>query len=154
MPCRTPDELAAALQALAGPSRDKTAARFFVDGFSGALASQGIDREFGLIRIHSQQKDMISLSGRIDILTRPGTTRSVAARSLFQDESFNSRNPLLRVHLSVSPISVRQYVEISAALVKRSVYFLDFERRGLTTTSWLKPPSGRKFNPLDWALAL
>ncbi len=70
-----PDELAAALQALAGPSVGPNGGQIFIDGFTGGrLPPKDSIRE---IRINqnpfSAENDQPS--GRIDILTRPGTDK-------------------------------------------------------------------------------
>src|SRR5439155_21893850 len=70
-----PDELAAALQALAGPSMGPNGGQIFVDGFSGGrLPPKESIRE---IRINQNPfaAENDQPSGRIDILTRPGTDR-------------------------------------------------------------------------------
>ena len=68
-----PDELAAALQALAGPSMGPNGGQIFVDGFSGGrMPPKESIRE---IRINQNPfaAENDQPSGRIDILTRPGT---------------------------------------------------------------------------------
>ncbi|HEV7798225.1 MAG TPA: carboxypeptidase-like regulatory domain-containing protein [Pyrinomonadaceae bacterium] len=70
-----PDELAAALQALAGPSMGPNGGQIFVDGFSGGrLPPKESIRE---IRINQNPfaAENDQPSGRIDILTRPGTDK-------------------------------------------------------------------------------
>ena len=74
-----PDELAAALQALAGPSVGPNGGQIFIDGFTGGnLPSKDAIRE---IRINQNPfaAENDQPSARIDILTRPGTENSVAA---------------------------------------------------------------------------
>src|ERR1051325_11288625 len=71
-----PDDLAAALQALAGPSGGPNGGQIFVDGFTGGrLPPRASIRE---IRINSNpfsaEYDRLGF-GRIEILTRPGTDR-------------------------------------------------------------------------------
>jgi len=70
-----PDELAAALQALAGPSVGPNGGQIFIDGFTGSnLPSKDAIRE---IRINQNPfaAENDQPSGRIDILTRPGTDK-------------------------------------------------------------------------------
>ena len=70
-----PDELAAALQALAGPSVGPNGGQIFIDGFSGGrLPPKDSIRE---IRINQNPfaAENDQPSGRIDILTRPGTDK-------------------------------------------------------------------------------
>src|ERR1044071_8561083 len=71
-----PDDLAAALQALAGPSAGPNGGQIFVDGFTGGrLPPRASIRE---IRINanpfSAEYDRLGF-GRIEILTKPGTDR-------------------------------------------------------------------------------
>ena len=126
-----PDELAAALQALAGPSVGPSGGQIFVDGFSGAsLPSKESIRE---IRINqnpfSAENDQPS--GRIEILTRPGTDKLRGSTSInFNDESLNSRNPFAISSSKRTPFQIRQYnANLSGPLVKRKAsYFLEFSR--------------------------
>src|ERR1051325_2761455 len=90
-----PDDLAAALQALAGPSAGPNGGQIFVDGFTGGrLPPRASIRE---IRINanpfSAEYDRLGF-GRIEILTRPGTDRFRGQASFnFNDDALNSRNP-------------------------------------------------------------
>src|SRR5207237_4145967 len=102
-----PDELAAALQALAGPSVGPNGGQIFVDGFSGGrLPPKESIRE---IRINQNPfaAENDQPSGRIDILTSPGTDKLRGSMFLnFQDESMNSRNPFAARR---TPYQVRHY---------------------------------------------
>jgi hypothetical protein len=124
-----PDELAAALQALAGPSVGPNGGQIFVDGFSGGrLPPKESIRE---IRINQNPfaAENDQPSGRIDILTRPGTDKTRGSLSFsFQDESLNSRNPFSARR---TPFQARQYGgNLGGPLVKKKAsYFLDFDRR-------------------------
>src|SRR6266699_6544887 len=126
-----PDELAAALQALAGPSVGPNGGQIFVDGFSGnALPSKDSIRE---IRINqnpfSAENDQPS--GRIEILTRPGTDKLRGGTSFnFNDESLNSRNPFAINSSKRTPFQIRQYnANLSGPVVKRKAsFFLEFGR--------------------------
>ena len=78
-----PDELAAALQALAGPSIGPGGGQIFIDGFSGAnMPPKESIRE---IRINQNPfaAENDQPSGRIDILTKPGH-RQISRRRIFQ----------------------------------------------------------------------
>src|SRR5437660_7204809 len=89
-----PDELAAALQALAGPTVGPSGGQIFIDGFSGGnLPPKEAIRE---IRINQNPfaPENDQPSARIDILTRPGTDKFRGSANInFNDESLNSRNP-------------------------------------------------------------
>jgi hypothetical protein len=135
-----PDELAAALQALAGPSMGPNGGQIFVDGFSGGrLPPKESIRE---IRINQNPfaAENDQPSGRIDILTRPGTDKTRGSAFFnFQDESFNSRNPFT-TSSKRSPFQVRQYGgNLGGPLVKKKAsYFIDFERREIDDNELVK----------------
>jgi hypothetical protein len=108
-----PDELAAALQALAGPSVGPNGGQIFIDGFTGGnLPSKDSIRE---IRINQNPfaAENDQPSARIDILTRPGTDKLRGGASFnFNDESFNSRNPFaIQQTRAVSDQAVRHESE-------------------------------------------
>ena len=126
-----PDELAAALQALAGPSVGPNGGQIFIDGFTGGnLPSKDAIRE---IRINQNPfaAENDQPSGRIDILTRPGTDKLRGGASFnFNDESFNSRNPFAISSSKRAPFQIRQYnFNLNGPLIKRKAsYFLEFGR--------------------------
>ena len=126
-----PDELAAALQALAGPSVGPNGGQIFIDGFTGgSLPSKDSIRE---IRINQNPfaAENDQPSGRIDILTRPGTDKFRGGTSFnFTDESLNSRNPFQISSSKRPPFQIRQYdVNFSGPLVaKKASFFVNFGR--------------------------
>lgn len=125
-----PDELAEALQALAGPAAGPNGGQLFVDGFSGAsLPPKSSIRE---IRINSNpfsaEFDRLGF-GRIEILTKPGadTLRGDATFG-FNDESLNSRNP----YAPNRPAFQRREWEMDLGgplVANKASFFLDVERR-------------------------
>ncbi len=124
-----PDDLAAELQALAGPSAGPQGGQVFVDGFSGvSLPPKESIRE---IRINSDpfsaQYDQPGF-GRIEIFTKPGTDKFRGEAWVgFSDESLNSRNPYAA---NRPPYQLRIYdLELSGPISKKSSFFLDFQRR-------------------------
>jgi uncharacterized membrane protein YgcG len=125
-----PDDLAAALQALAGPSAGPNGGQIFVDGFTGGrLPPRASIRE---IRINSNpfsaEYDRLGF-GRIEILTRPGTDRYRGQVSFnFNDDALNARNPFAT---SRPPIQTRQYGgNFGGPLLKRKAsFFVDFDKR-------------------------
>src|SRR5690349_20636434 len=127
-----PDDLAAALQALAGPSAGPNGGQIFVDGFTGGrLPPRASIRE---IRINSNpfsaEYDRLGF-GRIEILTRPGTDRFRGQASFnFNDDALNARNPFAT---SRPPIQTRQYGGNFSGPIskKKSSFFLDFEKRDI-----------------------
>jgi len=126
-----PDELAAALQALAGPQVGPNGGQIFIDGFTGGnLPSKDSIRE---IRINQNPfaAENDQPSGRIDILTRPGTDKLRGGASFnFNDESLNSRNPFAISSSKRTPFQYRQYsFNLNGPLVKRKAsYFVEFNR--------------------------
>lgn len=120
-----PDELAAALQALAGPSIGPNGGQIFIDGFSGAnMPPKESIRE---IRINqnpfSPENDQPS--ARIEILTKPGTDKLRGGVSFnFSDESLNSRNPFAVSSSKRSPFQIRQLGgNLSGPLIKNKASF-------------------------------
>ena len=148
-----PDELAAALQALAGPSAGPNGGQIFVDGFTGGrLPPKESIRE---IRINQNPfaAENDQPSGRIDVLTRPGTDKLRGSTFFnFQDESFNSRNPFATSSDKRSPFQVRQYGgNLGGPIVaKRASFFVDFERREIDDSELVRATVLDDFlNPLD-----
>ncbi|MEO5761637.1 MAG: carboxypeptidase regulatory-like domain-containing protein, partial [Vicinamibacteria bacterium] len=90
-----PDELAAALQAMAGNSGGPNGGQIFIDGFTGGrMPSKASIRE---IRMNSNpfssEFDRMGF-GRIEIITRPGTDTYHGNGSLrFNNAALNTRNP-------------------------------------------------------------
>ncbi|MEP6707986.1 MAG: carboxypeptidase regulatory-like domain-containing protein, partial [Pyrinomonadaceae bacterium] len=127
-----PDELAAALQALAGPSMGPNGGTITIDGFSGGrMPPKESIRE---IRINQNPfaAENDRPSGGINILTKPGTDKLRGGLSFnFNDESLNSRNPFSTNSPKRPPYQLRQYgANLSGPLVKnKASYFFDFERR-------------------------
>ncbi len=125
-----PDDLAAALQALAGPGAGPNGGQIFIDGFTGGrLPPRETIRE---IRINSNpfssEYDRLGF-GRIEILTKPGTNRFRGqAEFEFEDESLNSRNPFAP---NRPPFQNREYdFNLSGPIVKnKASFFLDFSKQ-------------------------
>ena len=125
-----PDELQAALQALAGASAGPNGGQIYIDGFTGGqLPPKDSIRE---IRINqnpfSAEYDRLGF-GRIEILTKPGTDKWRGQLSTtFNDESLNSRNPFA---INRAPSQTRYFSgNISGPVQKKkSSFFLDFSNR-------------------------
>lgn len=123
-----PDELAAALQALAGPGAGPNGGEIIIDGFSnGKMPPRNTIRE---IRINqnpfSSEYDRLGF-GRIEILTKPGTDKYRGEVEFeFEDESLNSRNPFA---LNRAPFQVRNFNgNVGGPLIKnRASFFFDAE---------------------------
>ncbi len=120
-----PDELAAALQALAGPSVGPSGGQIFIDGFSGG----NMPPKESIREIRIQQNPFApendQPSGRIDILTRPGTDKLRGGLNFnFQDESLNSRNPFAVSSSKRGPFQQRQFGgNLSGPIVKKKASF-------------------------------
>jgi hypothetical protein len=127
-----PDDLAAALQALAGPSAGPNGGQIFVDGFTGGrLPPRASIRE---VRINSNpfsaEYDRLGF-GRIEILTRPGTDRYRGQVSFnFNDDALNARNPFADHR---PPIQTRQYGGNFGGPIskKKASFFVDFDKRDI-----------------------
>jgi hypothetical protein len=131
-----PDDLNAALQALAGPSAGPDGGQIIVDGFTdGRLPPKNSIRE---IRINSNpfSAEYSRLGfGRIEIFTRPGTDTFHGQASLsFSNQSLNSRNPFASAR---EPYRFLLYGgSVSGPVIKkRASFFLDFERRDINDNS-------------------
>jgi len=133
-----PDDLAAALQALAGPSAGPNGGQIFVDGFTGGrLPPRASIRE---VRINSNpfsaEFDRLGF-GRIEILTRPGSDRFRGQVSLnFNDDALNSRNPF-STSPKRPPIQTRQYGGNFGGPIKKgkASFFVDFDKRDVDDES-------------------
>ena len=127
-----PDDLAAALQALAGPSAGPNGGQIYVDGFTGGrLPALSTIRE---IRINSNpysaEYDRPGF-GRTEIFTKPGTESfNGEAFFSFNNQALNSRNPFAATR---PPYSSRRYGgQLSGPIVKKKAsFFLDFEKRDI-----------------------
>lgn len=132
------DDLASALQALAGPSAGPNGGEIFVDGFSGArLPPKSSIRE---VRINqnpfSAEFDRVGY-GRIEILTKPGTGEFAGEAVFnFNDESLNARNPYASAR---APYQVRSLdFSISGPIVKKRLsFFFDLEYRGVDDNAYV-----------------
>jgi hypothetical protein len=126
-----PDELAAALSALAGPSAGPNGGQITIDGFEGGrIPSKDSIRE---IRINdnplSAERDQPGFGG-IQILTKPGTDKlRGTVYGTFNDESLNARNPVLQSPKR-PPFQFRQFGgNLSGTIVpKKASFFFDIER--------------------------
>ena len=126
-----PTELAAALQALAGPSIGPNGGQIFIDGFSGGnMPPKESIRE---IRINQNPfaAENDQPSARIEILTRPGSDKLRGSASFnFNDESLNSRNPFQISSSKRTPFQIRQMGgNLSGPLKKgKASFFLEVNR--------------------------
>ncbi|MGE5127956.1 MAG: carboxypeptidase regulatory-like domain-containing protein, partial [Betaproteobacteria bacterium] len=127
-----PDELADALQALAGSAAGPNGGQIFVDGFSGGrLPPKSAIRQIRLnASPFSAEYDRPGF-GRIEIFTRPGSeSYRGQASARFNDSALNTRDPF-----ATSKPDYRRLTwsaDLGGPLVKgKSSFFVDFERRSI-----------------------
>ncbi|MCA1568643.1 MAG: carboxypeptidase regulatory-like domain-containing protein [Acidobacteria bacterium] len=123
-----PDELAAALQALAGPAAGPDGGQILTDGFTGGLVppKESIREVRNNQNPFSAEHDRPGF-GNIQILTRPGGDKFHGSGSFaFEDESLNSRNPFVP---NRSDFQIRRFGgSLSGPLIaKRSSFYVNFE---------------------------
>ncbi|MGA3185729.1 MAG: TonB-dependent receptor [Bryobacteraceae bacterium] len=123
-----PDDLAADLQALAGPSAGPSGGSIFIDGFSdGELPPKESIRE---IRINqnpfSPEYDHIGY-GRIDVFTKPGSDKFRSSLFYnFGNQVWNSRNPY---SAEKADLSLDEFGgSLSGPLAKRASFTFDIQR--------------------------
>ena len=126
-----PDDLAADLQALAGPSAGPNGGQLFVDGFTaGELPPKESIRE---IRINSNpfspEYDTLGY-GRIEIFTKPGTDKfHGTAFYNFGDDFWNSRNPYAA---EKAPFLLQEAGgNLTGPIGKGTSFTLDFQRHSI-----------------------
>ncbi len=151
-----PDDLAADLQALAGPAAGPGGGQFFVDGFTGGrLPPKSSIRE---IRVNQNpfaaQYDKPG-QGRIEIFTKPGAD-DYRGELIFQfsDAALNSRNPFVSVR---PPFQRRQWEgELAGPVNRKTSFRFDFERRDIEENAFINAvtlDSSLNVAPLTLALA-
>ena len=127
-----PDDLEAALQALAGPSAGPNGGQIYIDGFTGGtIPPKDSIRE---IRINQNQfsaeYDRLGF-GRVEILTKPGSDK-VRGQAFFNfnDESLNSRNPFA---INRAASQTKYYGgSVSGPIIKgKSSFFFDISNRSI-----------------------
>jgi hypothetical protein len=130
-----PDELADALQALAGSAAGPNGGQIFVDGFSGGrLPPKSAIRQIRLnANPFSAEYDRPGF-GRIEILTRPGSeSYHGQAQARFNDAALNTRDPF-----ATSKPDYRRLTwsaDLGGPLLRnKASFFVDFERRSIDDT--------------------
>ncbi|MDT4967522.1 MAG: hypothetical protein QOJ64_2259 [Acidobacteriota bacterium] len=125
-----PDDLAAALSALAGPSVGPNGGQIYIDGFTGGrLPPKEAIREVRVSQNPLNAENDQPGFGRIDILTRPGYDRwRGSANFNFNDESMNARNPFAPTRDSFQS-RLYGFTLSGPVSAKKSSFFLDFQRR-------------------------
>jgi len=141
-----PDDLADALQALAGPGAGPNGGQIYIDGFTGGqLPPKESIRE---IRINqnpfSAEYDSLGM-GRIEILTKPGTDK-YRGSAFFNDTdaTWDSRNPFAS---NKPPYSVRYYgANVGGPINHKTSFNFDINRRqvqdnAITNAFYVDPTS-------------
>src|SRR5262249_33323852 len=127
-----PDDLASALQAMAGASAGPNGGQLYIDGFSGGnMPPKEAIRE---IRIDQNpfaaENDRIGF-GRIEIFTKPGVEKYHGSAFLtYNNELFNSRNPFV----TNKPDSQFKFINASFSgplISKKASFFLNIFHRDI-----------------------
>jgi hypothetical protein len=125
-----PDDLSAALQAIAGPSGGPSGGDIYVDGFTGGrLPPKNSIREVRINQNPFYAENDRPGHSRIDILTKPGFDKLRGSAAInFNDESLNSRNPFAprRADFQSRLYNFNLSGPINA---QKASYFMDFQRR-------------------------
>lgn len=126
-----PEDLAADLQALAGPAAGPNGGTVYVDGFSGGeLPSKESIRE---VRINenpfSPEYDKLGF-GRVEIFTKPGSDKfKGSAFYNFGDSFWNSRDPYAQ---QKAPFELQEYGgNLSGPIGRRASFFIDVQRHAI-----------------------
>jgi hypothetical protein len=149
-----PDELTAALQALAGPAAGPSGGQIFIDGF---LATRGAPAKSAIREVQINQNpfaaehDRIGY-GRIEIFTKPGGAAfHGSAFGFFNDEMLNSRNPF---SVSRPDFLLRAYGgTLSGPAAKdRASFSINFFRREIDDSSVINATVlGDDFQPVAFS---
>ena len=126
-----PDDLAADLQALAGPSVGPNGGQIYIDGFTGGqIPPKSSIRE---IRINqspfSAEYDKLGY-GRIEIFTKPGTDKWHGQVSVTGNtKAFNAKNPFAEEEPDYN--SELYSGSVGGPLNKKTSFFFSFDRRNI-----------------------
>lgn len=125
-----PDELAAALQALAGPGAGPDGGQIYVDGFTGGrLPPREAIREIRINNNPYSAEFERPGFGRVEVLTKPGADKFRGQVFYnFNDEALNSRNPFT---INRAPTQTNFYGgNVSGPIKKgKSSFFFDIDNR-------------------------
>ncbi len=124
-----PEALAAALQAMAGPTQGENGPQVKVDGFSnGQIPPKEAIREVRINQNPYSAENEYPGWGGIEIYTQPGSDKFHGGASFnFNDESLNSRNPFALVR---APYQLRFFSgNLTGPLVKKRASFAFYLNR-------------------------
>ena len=151
-----PDELAAELNALAGPAAGPSGTQVFVDGFTAGPVlpdKQTISQIVINQNPFSAEYERIGF-GNIQIFTKPGTGKfHGGAGFTFSDAIFNSRNP----YALNRPPYQRRGIEgnLSGPLSKRASFFFGVGRRDIDDTAVINATTlDASLNPISISQAV
>jgi len=133
-----PDELAAALAALAGPPVGPAIGEIYIDGFSGGTVPPKSSIREVRINQNPFAAENDQPSTRTDILTKPGTDKFHGGGFFnFDDESLNSRNPFAARR---TPFQIRHFGgNFSGPIIaKKASFFFNTERLDLDDNELVK----------------
>jgi hypothetical protein len=131
-----PNEIAAYLQALAGPTAGPDGAQILIDGISGgSIPSKDAIAE---IRINqnpfSAEFDRVGF-GRIEIITKPGFDKLSGSLNInFNDAILNSRNPFASNRAASRTRNISGFLS-GPVRSKRSSFFVDISRSQIDANS-------------------
>src|SRR5215471_5289832 len=151
-----PNELAAQLDALAGPAAGPNGTQVFVDGFtaSNGLPDKQTIREIVINQNpFSAEFERIGF-GTIQVFTKPGTGKFHGGGAFtFSDAAFNSRNPYA---LNKPPYQRRAFeAGLSGPISKRASFFFNMSRRNIDDTAVIAATTlDSSLNPVSVNLAL
>jgi hypothetical protein len=151
-----PNELAAQLDALAGPAAGPNGTQVFVDGFtaSNGLPDKQTIREIVINQNpFSAEFERIGF-GTIQVFTKPGTGKFHGGTAFtFSDAAFNSRNPFA---LNKPPYQRRSFEgNLNGPISKRASFFFNFARRDIDDTAVIAATTlDASLNPQPVNLAL
>jgi hypothetical protein len=132
-----PDDLAADLQALAGPAAGPNGGEIYIDGFTGGrLPPKQSIREVRINQNPFAAQFERPGQGRVEIFTKPGA-EDFHGQALFQfsDAALNSRNPFVT---EKPPYQRRQWEgEITGPITKGTSFFVDFEKRSIRENAFI-----------------
>src|SRR5213076_1620334 len=116
------------LIAIAGPGAGPGGASVFIDGFSsGQLSSRESIREIRINQNPFSAEYDRNGTGRIEILTKPGTNRYHGTEGFnFSNDFWNSRNPYAQ---QKAPFILKEYSgNVSGPMGRRASFFIDLRR--------------------------
>jgi hypothetical protein len=150
-----PDDLEAALQALAGPAAGPNGAQILVDGFGGRIPNKDAIREIRISQNPFAADNDRPGGGRIEILTRPGSDKIRGSlNGSFADEALNSRNPFAR---NRADYQLRTYGGNIGGPIKKNKasFFFDFNRRETDDNDLINATVlNSQFQPTPFAIAV